>query len=99
LNTLREISGTARRAEAEPSPTPAEWADLLFLVKDVRKLQRIYRRTIDPVIRRELRKLELDLDDTVARLEEQLEADAAAHASSGIPAEADQAVTVKGGVA
>lgn len=53
--------------------TPERWREFLDLVEDTRQLQRIFRRTQDPMIRREVMQLEAFLDATAAGIAIDLE--------------------------
>lgn len=50
------------------------WLDFLGLTGNVRQIQQMYRRTLDPMLRREMEKLEVSLDVTMAGLKIDLEA-------------------------
>lgn len=63
MNTPATTDTTSR-----PAVTAERWEEFLSLVIDTRELQRRYRQTQDPMLRREVARLEMQLDFTAELL-------------------------------
>jgi len=65
---LNTPSTAANETTPRPAVTADRWEEFLSLVVDVRAIQRQYRRTQDPMLRRDVARLEMQLDFTAELL-------------------------------